>query len=78
MHLLRAAVYEFIGSAIVVTSFNYTEPSYMGRGFAYFIGWIIAVSVSGAHFNPAVSLGVYLAEGKYTRQIGRLIIYWFF
>lgn len=50
----------------------------MGRAFVYFVGWIIAVSVSGAHFNPATSLGVYLAEGKYLRQIGRLIIYWFF
>jgi glycerol uptake facilitator-like aquaporin len=44
----------------------------------YFVGWLLAVSVSGAHFNPAVSLAVYLAEGKYARQIGRLLIYWFF
>jgi glycerol uptake facilitator-like aquaporin len=50
----------------------------MGRAFAYFVGWLIAVSVSGAHFNPAVSLAVYIAEGKYSRQIGRLLIYWFF
>lgn len=40
--------------------------------------WLIAVSVSGAHFNPATSLGVYLAEGKYGRQLGRLILYWLF
>lgn len=50
----------------------------MGRAFAYFVGWMMAVSISGAHFNPAVSLGVYIAEGKYLRQIIRLIIYWFF
>jgi glycerol uptake facilitator-like aquaporin len=67
LHLSRALVYEFIGTAIVVSSFNFTQASYMGRAFAYFVGWLIAVSVSGAHFNPAVSLAVYLAEGKYSR-----------
>jgi glycerol uptake facilitator-like aquaporin len=50
----------------------------MSRGFAYFVGWIIAASVSGAHFNPATSLAVYLVEGKYLRQIGRLLLYWLF
>jgi glycerol uptake facilitator-like aquaporin len=39
----------------------------MGRGFAYFVGWMIAVAVSGAHFNPATTLAVYIAEGKYLR-----------
>lgn len=67
LHLLRAAVYEFIGGALTVCAFNFTQTSYMGRAFVYFIGWILAVSVSGAHFNPAVSLGVYIAEGKYMR-----------
>jgi glycerol uptake facilitator-like aquaporin len=77
LHLARALVYEFIGSCIVVTSFNYTQASYMARAFGYFVMWVLAVSVSGAHFNPAVSLAVYIAEGKYGRQIGRLLLYWF-
>ena len=78
LHLMRAAVYEFIGACITVTAFNFTQASYFGRAMGYFVGWLLAVSVSGAHFNPAVSLAVYLAEGKYGKQIGRLIIYWFF
>lgn len=44
---------------------------------SYFAFWVLAVSISGAHFNPATSLAVYLAEGKYGRQIGRLLLYWF-
>lgn len=76
LHLLRAAVYEFCGSALTVYAYNFTKTDYMGRGFAYFIGWLIAVSVSGAHFNPATTLGVFLAEGKYGRQIIRLLVYW--
>ena len=67
LHLLRAACYEFFGGALTVCAFNFTQTSYMGRAFAYFVGWLICVSVSGAHFNPATSLAVYIAEGKYIR-----------
>ncbi len=66
-NLIRSLIYEFLGSALVVMAFNFTFTSYMMRGFTYFIGWIIAASVSGAHFNPATSLAVYLVEGKYLR-----------
>lgn len=76
-HLLRALFYEFWGSAAAVYSFNFTTASYVGRAFTYFVFWLIAVSISGAHFNPATSLGVFLAEGKYGRQIVRLLLYWF-
>ena len=78
LHLIRSLVYEFLGSAMVVYAFNFTAASYMGRGLSYFVGWIIAASVSGAHFNPAISLAVYLVEGKYMRQILRLLLYWLF
>jgi len=76
LHLVRALVYEFVGSAVLLCAFNFTMTSYMARAFAYFVAWLMCVSVSGAHFNPAVSLAVYLAEGKYARQIGRLLLYW--
>ncbi len=66
-HLIRSLFYEFLGSALVVYAFNFTMNDYMARGFAYFIGWIVCASVSGAHFNPATSLAVYLVEGKYLR-----------
>jgi glycerol uptake facilitator-like aquaporin len=75
LHLARALLFEFLGTALMVYAYNFTAASYMGRGFAYFIGWIIAVSISGAHFNPATTLAVYLAEGKYLRQILRLLLY---
>jgi glycerol uptake facilitator-like aquaporin len=77
-HLLRALVYEFWGGALTVYAFNFTTASYVARAFAYFAGWLIAVSISGAHFNPATTLGVFLAEGKYMRQIVRLLLYWLF
>ena len=66
-HLIRALIYEFCGAALYTYAFNFSTGNYFARAFAYSVGWIIAVSVSGAHFNPATSLGVYLAEGKYMR-----------
>lgn len=63
-NLLKALIYEFCGTALIVYSFSLsTDYSYyLPRAFAYFIGFIIAVSVSGAHFNPATSLAVYVVE----------------
>ena len=78
LNLARSCVYEFWGSALTVYAFNFTAASYLGRAFAYFVGWMIAVSVSGAHFNPATTLAVYIAEGKYIRQLVRLVLYWLF
>lgn len=66
-HLIRAGFYEFCGSAVVIYAFNFTMTSYMARAFAYFFCWLIAVSVSGAHFNPATTLAVFIAEGKFGR-----------
>lgn len=77
-HLARAVIYEFCGGALTVYAFNFTTASYLARAFSYFVGWLIAVSVSGAHFNPATTLGVFLAEGKYKRQFIRLLLYWLF
>ncbi len=78
LHLFRSAMSEFAGTAIWTYAYNFTFASYMGRAFAYFLGWMLFVSISGAHFNPATTLGVYIAEGKYGRQLGRLIVYWLF
>ena len=66
-HLFRALFYEFWGGALTVYAFNFTAGNVLKRAFAYFVGWLMAVAVSGAHFNPATTLGVYLAEGKYMR-----------
>ncbi len=63
---------------VQVYAFNFTLASFFGRAFAYFLCWVLFVSTSGAHFNPATSFAVYLAEGKYGRQFGRLLVYWLF
>ena len=66
-HLMRASFFEFLGTSAIVYAFNFTNASYSGRAFTYFMWWFLAVSTSGAHFNPATSLAVYIAEGKFLR-----------
>eukprot|EP00347_Sterkiella_histriomuscorum_P010509 403376010 len=63
--------YEFCGTCLITYAYNLTYPATgkqianpFLRGLAYFMGWIMACSVSGAHFNPATSLAVYIFERK--------------
>jgi len=63
--LARALLFEFLGSMGAVYAFNFTANNYFARAMNYFSFWIIAVSASGAHFNPATTLAVYLSEGKW-------------
>lgn len=67
MHLARALFFEFIGTMGLVYAFNAGGNNYLYRAVTYFTFWILAVAISGAHFNPATTLGVYLSEGKYLR-----------
>lgn len=65
-------IYEFFGTALIVYSFNLTDsPNAMVRGFAYFVGVIIAYQISGACFNPAITLGMALAE----RNAKKIVLY---
>jgi len=77
-HLFRSLFWEFFGSAAVVYSFNFSVNNYFVRAITYFAFWMLAVYISGAHFNPAVTLAVYIAEGKWGSQLIRLIFYWLF
>eukprot|EP00347_Sterkiella_histriomuscorum_P012485 403368395 len=74
----RALFFEFLGTMGVVYAFNFTANNYFQRAMTYFAFWVLAVAISGAHFNPATTLAVYLAEGKFGKQIGRLLLYWLF
>lgn len=57
-------IYELLGSSIMTYSFS-LGGQYTGvRAAAYLIGWIIASTISGAHFNPAVTLAVLIYERK--------------
>ena len=69
-------VCEMVGTAlfmyaIIMTSTGLTVP------FSLFASILIFGGITGGHFNPAVSLGVYIAKSKdYTDNMGFLLLIW--
>jgi aquaporin Z len=76
-------LYEFIGTFFLVFTIGMVviQPGAAAIGFAPLaIGTVLAVMifagghVSGGHYNPAVSLAVFLRGGKFT--VTEMLIYW--
>lgn len=63
---ITTLIFEFFGTAMMIYAYNFADGSDYARSFTYFVAWIIAVSISGAHFNPATTLAVFINEKKYT------------
>jgi glycerol uptake facilitator-like aquaporin len=61
-----ALVYEFLGTAFMVYAFHLNSDSL--RGYAYFVWWLVAYPVSGAEFNPAVSLACFVVKSEKNRE----------
>ena len=72
--LWAALLYEFLGTAVVTYAFTFTQdPASPVRAFAYFLVWILAYQVSGAHLNPATSLAVFIIERECSNLPGLLL-----
>jgi aquaporin Z len=78
-------VYEFIGTFFLVATVGMVvfEPLAAPPGFAPIaIGTVLAVMifagghVSGGHYNPAVSLAVWVRGDKQSFTLGNMVIYW--
>jgi glycerol uptake facilitator protein len=77
MTLLTKCIFEFLGTMVLIllgdgvcaaTSLNKSKAQgagwvviTLGWGFAVMVGVFISGSISGAHLNPAVSIGCALA-----------------
>jgi len=65
-------LYEFIGTAFMVYAFN---SGALARPFVYFMFWVVAYKVTGAHFNPATSLAVFIVEKQMKNLPGFLFTF---
>ena len=70
---LLVSVYEMLGTALFLYCILVSNGNALAVVGGLFASIIIFGGVTGGHFNPAVSLGVYIANGKYASQIGMLI-----
>ncbi len=57
-----AFFYELIGTMVVTMAYTMTNKSDFLRSVAYFTCYLFAVKISGAHFNPATTIAVYMTE----------------
>lgn len=67
-----ALLYEFLGTAVITYSFTMTGKEPFLRSVVYLAMYLFAMHVSGAHFNPATSLAVYLSEKGFEKRKGNL------
>ena len=56
-------LYEFLGIALQVYAYAFFSP--IVRGLAYLIGWIISYQITGAEFNPAITIARVFAIKDY-------------
>ena len=66
-------VYEAVGTMLFVYSILLTSNP-MSISFSLFASIILFGSITGGHFNPAVTLAVYIKESKYSENLSWLAI----
>ena len=62
---VTVAIYEALGTLLFTYCILVSNADAIAGAFALFTMIVIFGSVSGGHFNPAVTVGVYLAQGDH-------------
>lgn len=60
--LKTVLLYELIGTAVITYAFELSDNNSLARAVAFFIMYILASHISGAHFNPAITFACYLSD----------------
>ena len=73
---LGVFIYEMLGTAMIMFAFmlSSAEGSSAYPAKVTFAMMVLAWEISGGHFNPAISVGVYVAEKDFGGNIGTLLI----
>ena len=75
--LIVVASYEIFGTAMLVFAINAATNHPVGIALVVFEVILIAGPISGAHINPAVTLGVFIRNIKdWKNSLGWLCLYW--
>lgn len=74
--LLKQAGYELVATFLFMSVIYYCKGDVGKFVFGFWVIITIFSQVSGAHVNPAVTLGFYIYEQKYIEGISKLLLYW--
>mmetsp|Transcript_105795 Transcript_105795/g.146262 ORF Transcript_105795/g.146262 Transcript_105795/m.146262 type:complete len:102 (-) Transcript_105795:535-840(-) len=62
---LSVVLYEFLGTAFLLYAINLSRGNAFAIAFTVFCLLITGGKISGAHYNPSVSIGVYIQEWNF-------------
>jgi glycerol uptake facilitator-like aquaporin len=74
--LLIQALYESIGTMMFMVIIYYCAGDVSKFVFGFWIILSIFGGLSGAHVNPAITLGFYVYEGDFIGGLPKLLLYW--
>ena len=60
---------EFFGTAIIMYALMMYEGLYMATSKVTLIMMLLAWDLSGGHFNPTITIGVYVSQKKFGQQL---------
>lgn len=60
----EVCIYECAGTALLVYAVNVSKADPVAICFSLFTAIMIAGPISGGHFNPAVTIGVFISQNK--------------
>ena len=72
--ILPVVATEFAGTCLLVLAANLAGSDTLVVALTYFALIVCCYEVSGGHLNPAVSVGVYIAEKRYSHNLLFMII----
>jgi len=76
-HKCTVFAYEFIGTALLLYAINMQNGfgfGVFGIAFTIFICLLIGGPITGAHYNPAVSFGVYLCDHHWREDVVMFLV----
>ena len=73
-HKLKVAIYELIGTAFLIYAILVSGGDAVAVPFTVFIIILALGPITGAHMNPAVTIGVYVASAKPCKNLVFCII----
>ena len=68
-HKFKVCLYEFIGTSFLVYAVLASGGNNIAVAFTVLTLIIVSGPVSGAHFNPAVSMGVWVMNKKWRHDL---------
>jgi hypothetical protein len=74
--IIAAAIFEFLGTMLQSTAYIFGGQVADVRQGLYFVGWLLAAGISGAHFNPASTFAIFLMEPNKGQNAKYLIFIW--